>query len=59
MSATPPLVPPAAAHSHPDRRGIPILIVALQNYQDRKPCRQPGHLTVQSGHCSRMLASGL
>src|ERR1700738_1871271 len=26
----PPFVTPAAAHSHPDCRGIPILIVALQ-----------------------------
>jgi hypothetical protein len=27
----PPFFTPAAAHSHPDRRGIPILIVALHD----------------------------
>ena len=30
----PPFVTPAAAHSHPDCRGIPILIVALQAIAD-------------------------
>jgi hypothetical protein len=28
----PPFVTPAAAHSHPDCRGIPILIVALESH---------------------------
>jgi len=31
----PPFVTPAAAHSHPDCRGIPILIVAPQNCLER------------------------
>src|SRR5260370_36228447 len=30
VALRPPFVTPAAAHSHPDCRGIPILIVALQ-----------------------------
>jgi hypothetical protein len=37
----PPFVTPAAAHSHPDCRGIPILIVAPQFELFSKPIRSP------------------
>src|ERR1700677_2768365 len=38
----PPFVTPAAAHSHPDCRGIPILIVAPQLGSDSLPQRHRG-----------------
>jgi hypothetical protein len=44
----PPFVTPAAAHSHPDCRAIPILIVALHRIdQEQRRSSAPGDLQVQ------------
>jgi hypothetical protein len=49
----PPFVTPAAAHSHPDCRGIPILIVAL----DSRPFGQKPKRRLADQHIIRKLTA--